>query len=76
MPNLDGTGPIGQGPIGRGFFGFGRGIFQRRATGKGQGGSEKCVCPKCGYTQPHQRCVPCTEDLCPKCNTPMKGKFC
>lgn len=69
MPNLDGTGPLGQGPIGRKALG-------KRNTPKLQGGSSKCVCPKCGYTQPHKRGLPCTKVICPKCNTPMKGKFC
>ncbi len=73
MPNLDGTGPLGQGPIGR----IGRRFFQRRnTTGKLQGGSGECTCPKCGYKEPHTRGVPCTQKNCPKCGTPMKGVFC
>lgn len=74
MPNLDGTGPLGQGPIGR----LGRRFLNwgRRTTGRLQGGSGKCTCPKCGYTQPHTRGIPCTQVKCPKCQTPMKGIFC
>jgi len=69
MPNLDGTGPIGQGPI------TGRG---RRFVGRGQGlgGSADCVCPKCGEKVPHQRGTPCLQTKCPKCEAPMRGVFC
>ena len=69
MPNLDGTGPLGQGPrTGRG----------RRLVGRGQGlgGSADCVCPKCGEKVPHARGIPCLQTKCPKCETPMRGVFC
>jgi hypothetical protein len=44
--------------------------------GKGLGGSKDCTCPKCGYTEPHTRGIPCTERVCPKCGTPLRGAFC
>jgi len=71
MPNLDGTGPSGKGPL------TGRKLgFLPRFRGKRQGGTQECTCPKCGYTQPHTRGIPCTEVMCPKCGVPMKGTFC
>ncbi|NLZ24218.1 DUF5320 family protein [Candidatus Dojkabacteria bacterium] len=71
MPNLDGTGPTGEGPL------TGRRLgFLPRFRGRRQGGTKQCKCPNCGYTQPHRRGTPCTELICPKCNTPLKGVFC
>ncbi|MGA2667091.1 MAG: DUF134 domain-containing protein [Patescibacteria group bacterium] len=72
MPNLDGTGPLGQGPqTGRG-MGVGRG----RGRGQGLGGTAECLCPKCSEKVPHQRGVPCIQTKCPKCDCPMAGVFC
>jgi len=45
-----------------GGFGFG-----------GSGGPSVCVCPKCGYKQPHTKGTPCIQIKCPKCGTPMIG---
>lgn len=42
--------------------------------GKGQGGTDICVCPKCKYEEPHERGKPCNIKNCPKCDTPMTGK--
>lgn len=71
MPNLDGTGPLGQGPR------TGRGRGQRFVgRGQGLGGTAECVCPKCGEKIPHQRGIPCLQTNCPKCQTPMRGVFC
>ena len=72
MPNRDATGPNGNGPFtGRGFGrGWGRGFFGRRNIGK------ECICPECGYRQPSERAVPCTEKKCPKCDATMKGVNC
>lgn len=71
MPNLDNTGPLGQGPM----TGRKRG-FLPRLKGKGLGGSKECKCPKCGYTEPHTRGIPCTKKVCPKCGTPLRGALC
>jgi predicted Fe-Mo cluster-binding NifX family protein len=38
-------------------------------SGAGPGG--RCVCPKCGRTEPHQRGVPCTQIQCPQCGANM-----
>jgi len=71
MPNLDGTGPLGQGPM------TGRGRGRRtQSPRQGLGGTAECVCPKCGEKTPHNRGIPCTEVNCPKCGTPMRGVFC
>jgi ssDNA-binding Zn-finger/Zn-ribbon topoisomerase 1 len=35
----------------------------------GSGGN--CICPKCGYTAPHKRGMPCQEERCPKCNAKL-----
>jgi uncharacterized protein len=73
MPNLDGTGPVGQSSqtgTGRRFGGRGRG------QGQGLGGTEECVCPKCSERTAHTRGVPCIQTKCPKCDSPMAGVFC
>ena len=77
MPGLDGTGPFGTGPRGgrgRGFRPFGLGWFG--SGRRGVGGVSVCVCPKCGYSEPHVRGIPCTEKNCPKCDTLMRGDYC
>lgn len=72
MPNLDQTGPQGQGPM----TGRGRGQGWGPKKGQGLGGSEECICSKCAEKVTHRRGIPCSETLCPKCQTPMTGKFC
>jgi len=42
-----------------------------RMGGRGLGPSGDCVCPKCGYREPHPRGQPCFDMRCPKCGTPM-----
>ena len=37
------------------------------------GGTDTCVCPKCGETTQHTRGSPCNQTKCPKCGTPMQG---
>jgi len=51
-------------------FGSGGGRGRNQGLGLGQGGY--CVCPNCGYKEPHQRGIPCYKTLCPKCNSVMK----
>ncbi len=66
-------------PTGRGLgLGRGRGLGAGRAAGgrgrmggiaAGPGGD--CVCPKCGAKASHQIGVPCYNQKCPKCGSPM-----
>lgn len=73
MPNLNGTGPLGQGPQ----TGRGRGVVGRgKGRGQGLGGTAECVCPKCGEKLPHRRGIPCINEECPKCGSAMAGVFC
>ncbi|RLF25600.1 MAG: hypothetical protein DRN01_06200 [Thermoplasmata archaeon] len=70
MPFRDGTGPAGRGPgSGRGLGRGGGGGRQPGGFGLGPGG--ECVCPKCGTRAPHQRGIPCYQQKCPKCGSPM-----
>ncbi|HHE37623.1 MAG TPA: hypothetical protein ENL20_03500 [Candidatus Cloacimonetes bacterium] len=52
--------------------GSGRGGGRGRNQGLGRGQGGYCVCPSCGYKEPHQRGVPCYETRCPKCNSVLK----
>jgi hypothetical protein len=59
-------------------FGFGRrkGGLEVGA-GQEQGGVAAgpdgiCICPQCGHSQPHERGVPCTQVMCPKCGAAMR----
>ena len=47
---------------------LGRGRMQN-GFGLGLGGS--CICPKCKTKAIHQRGVPCYQQNCPKCGSPM-----
>ena len=70
MPFRDGTGPAGRDPgSGRGLGRGGGGGRQPGGFGLGPGG--ECVCPKCGTRAPHQRGIPCYQQKCPKCGSPM-----
>lgn len=55
-------------------------VSLQRGQGRGQGGplqgdggTDTCICPKCGEKVPHVRSTPCAETKCPKCGTVMKG---
>ena len=74
----------GRGGMGGG-RGQGGGGGQGGGRGQGQGGQGRgrmggplaggavgtCVCPSCGYNEPHERGVPCVQKQCPKCGTAM-----
>jgi uncharacterized protein len=36
--------------------------------------SDICICPDCGFEQPHRFGCPCKEDICPKCHNNMVRK--
>lgn len=46
---------------------------------EGDGGSDYCICPKCGYKMKHERgegqgkAVPCIKLKCPKCGANLIG---
>jgi len=47
-----------------------------RGTGgsaQGDGGAKYCICPKCGYSQEHEKGKPCIKIKCPKCGATLKG---
>jgi uncharacterized protein len=52
-------------------MGGGRGFGGGRMGGFAAGPSGNCVCPKCGYKEPHQTGVPCLQKRCPKCGDKM-----
>jgi len=54
---------------GRGQGGGGRGRGGGNRPGSGPSGN--CVCPKCGYKQPHQVGQRCMDIACPQCGTRM-----
>ncbi|MFP4557067.1 MAG: DUF134 domain-containing protein [Bacteroidales bacterium] len=33
-----------------------------------------CICPECGHEKPHQFGKPCSQEVCPECNSPLKRK--
>lgn len=37
-------------------------------------GTDECICPECGYTQPHQIGKPCSRQFCPDCKSLMGRK--
>ena len=45
-----------------------------RNGNKNAGPVGNCVCPKCGYEQPHVRGQPCNQIKCSKCETLMTRK--
>jgi len=49
--------------------GMGRGRGRMGGFAMGPGG--ECVCPSCGTRVPHQAGVPCYQQKCPKCGSPM-----
>ena len=60
-------------PRGRGLGrGLGRGAGRGgRMGGFAAGPGGECVCPKCGAKAQHQIGIPCYQQKCPKCGSPM-----
>ena len=44
-------------------------MAELRTQGMGPGGF--CICPKCGYKEPHVAGIPCRDEKCPKCGARM-----
>jgi hypothetical protein len=72
MPRGNGTGPTGQGP------GTGRGKGRGQGQGRGRMGGPfaagpggNCICPNCGYKEPHVVGQPCNQKICQKCGARM-----
>ena len=53
--------------------GWGRG--RGRAGRGGQGRPGNCICPACRQVVPHAPGVPCFQQRCPACGTPMMRQF-
>lgn len=61
---------------------LGRGLSWRRDIGQqredldkdGRGPKGSCVCSSCGYEMAHERAKPCSQTVCPKCNSQMTRK--
>ena len=51
--------------------GFGRGGRRGLGGGFARGPGGECICPNCGYREPHQLAVPCLTIKCKKCGAPM-----
>jgi len=57
------------------------GLLKARGDGQGNGGerqgdggANKCVCPKCGKEVKHEKGTPCNKTKCPDCGISMVGK--
>lgn len=57
------------------------GLSEQRGEGmgvggsrQGDGGADKCICPKCKKEYPHTKGVPCSKVKCPKCGVALVGK--
>ncbi|MEA3248557.1 MAG: DUF134 domain-containing protein [Nanoarchaeota archaeon] len=50
---------------------IGRGRGQGRMGGVAAGPGGECICPKCGARTMHQVGIPCYQQKCPKCGSPM-----
>ena len=51
-------------------------LLQRRSyggIGLGVGAPTICKCPNCGYESPKTQGVPCSNNKCPECETPLCG---
>ncbi len=66
--NVEGGRGMGGG-YGRQGFNVAGGRGMGGGSGLGPGGS--LICPQCGYTEPHQRGVPCYSVQCPRCGAIM-----
>ena len=58
-------------PRGRGGGGFGRWGGRGLGGGYRLGPDGECICPNCGYREPHKRGIPCYTIKCPRCGALM-----
>ena len=80
-PNREGTDMNGKGKPdgaegwagrrGKGMCGGGGQGLGRKGGPKAAGPVGECVCPKCGYREPHRRGIPCNQQQCTKCGAAM-----
>lgn len=50
--------------------GLGKGN-RSKGSGTGNGPGGYCICPQCGYKEPHLAGTPCFKQTCPQCNSVM-----
>lgn len=54
--------------------GGGRGRQESQGIKSGKAdpwGADRCLCPVCGFRQPHEKGIPCLQVICPRCGQAM-----
>ncbi|MCP3965210.1 MAG: DUF134 domain-containing protein, partial [Lentisphaerae bacterium] len=74
MPGRDGTEPMGKGSRNSGDRGMKQGGKGKMGGAYSAGPGGNCICPSCGYKNPHIAGQPCSMIECPECNVKMTRK--